>query len=91
MNKARTERGFRIFGLGTARTGHWRVIESSLALEGPHCRIYGKDEVGDDAHLHLSVPEAGELAEALLTFICEAAIGELTEPMDNFYGEEDGT
>ena len=72
--KERNERGFRVFG----RTDSVSVVESSLAFEGPHCRIFGgKDK---DAHVHLSLADARVVVAALSAFVAEAKAGLLAEP-----------
>ncbi len=75
--KWRSERGFRVFCDTRDRAGmQVSVVESSLAFEGPHCRIY-VGRAFENAHLDL--PGARRVRDALSVFITEATAGELTE------------
>lgn len=88
MSKKRTERGFRLF----AEAKGVNVIESSLALEGAHVRVYGGRDIaieGHEGHVHLNVEQAEVVVRGLTAFITEARAGELTEP-DQWPGEEGG-
>lgn len=77
-----TSRGFRIFMSRERSDEEWlygkpatvSVVESSLAMRGPHVRIYE----GDDG-VQLSLLEARAVADALALFCAEAEAGELTE------------
>lgn len=69
----RTERGFRIFS-----DGEVRVLESSIAFEGPCVRVFGgRDDRNDNVHLTLT--QAKEVMAALAVFVYEAESGMLTE------------
>lgn len=70
-----TERGFRVFH----REDRLSVIESSLALEGPHVRVYGGRPIDGHESVHLSLVDAKAVRDALTTFIDEAEAGSLTE------------
>jgi len=76
MTLPKTERGFRIFmPLRQDRDNQpIHVLESSLAFEGPHCRIY----LGS-ACAHLDIALAAEVASALVLFIDEAMSNQLVE------------
>lgn len=78
--KERTQRGFRIFGEFENSRGELKIVESSLAFEGPHARIY----LGNDEHLQCDVQAAKDIILALTAFIKEAEANELTEPMENY-------
>lgn len=79
MGYGMTERGFRFFRfehLG-CRGLVVKVVESSIALEGAHIRIFH----GDNEHVQLHVDAAEAVAHALLGFVQAARNGELTEPV----------
>jgi len=78
--RPRTSRGFRIFMPDKAdRNGNIiQVVESSIAFEGPHVRIY----TGENACAHLDVRLAQLVVGALLSFLEEAFGGELTEKIN---------
>ena len=79
LKKTYTERGFRLYldGPGDGCRGvNLSVVESSLAYEGAHVRIYH----GDDEHVQLHVDAAEDVAQALLEFVAEARACVLTEP-----------
>lgn len=69
-----TERGFRVF----ARNDDVRVIESSIAFQGPHVRIFGGREA--DGHVQLTLEQASIAMQGLRVFLAEAEAGKLTEP-----------
>lgn len=80
-----TARGFRIYladhpGCQDAEV---TVVESSIAFEGAHVRIYH----GDDEHVQIHVDAAEAVAHALLDFAREARAGLLTEPAYRDGGE----
>ena len=80
----KTNRGFLNLAAGTDREGReWKVLESSLACEGAHVRLYieAAASVGAD-HLHLSVAQARAMRDALATFIDAAESDLLTEPAE---------
>lgn len=74
-----TQRGFRYhrFEHLGCRGQVVKVVESSIALEGAHVRIFH----GDDEHVQLHVDAAEAVAHALLDFARAARAGELTEPV----------
>lgn len=81
--KPRNERGFRIFLQPTPqRYGDVKVTESSMAYAGAHCWIFQAGEGRESQGVHVDVPCARLLRDALTTFIEEAERGELTEPAD---------
>jgi len=53
------------------------VMSSSLAFEGPHCRI----DVGDTTNAHLNLDGARRVIDALTAFISEAESGEAVEDL----------
>ncbi len=74
----RTQRGFGVFGRLKDKDGSKiTVSESSLAFEGAHVRVYVG---GSSGAMHLSVPMAQELIDALQLFIDTAESGGCTEP-----------
>lgn len=79
MDHDTTERGFRAYRLDGVGCYGWkvRVVESSIALEGAHVRIYH----GPDEHVQLHVDAAEKVAAALLDFVRDARADELTEPV----------
>lgn len=91
VKKAYTERGFRLYLYepdGGCQGAAVTVVESSLAFEGAHVRIYH----GDD-HVHLHVDVAESVALSLLEFVAEARATALTEPVyrdDGGHGHEPG-
>lgn len=73
MTHGLTERGFRFYRfehLG-CRGQELKVVESSLALEGAHVRIFH----GDDEHVQLHVDAAEAVANALVDFVRAARDG----------------
>jgi hypothetical protein len=71
--REKTERGFRVYGRSDDR--RVQVVESSIAFEGPHVRIF----VGKSEAVHLSLPDAKLVLVALSAFAREAEAGMLTE------------
>ncbi len=69
----KTIRGFGVF----AATDRVKVIESSLAFEGPHVRVFGGRDESDA--VHLSLQDAETVRDGLALFIAKARAGELTE------------
>lgn len=79
MEHETTERGFRAYTFPDVDCygGEVTVVESSIAFEGAHVRIYH----GDDEHVQLHVDAAEKVAHALLDFVRAARADELTEPV----------
>lgn len=80
----RTERGFRVFH----KSDDLSVVESSLAFEGTHVRIYG-GRGGSNDHVHLSYEQAGSVIAALKTFCDEAEQNLLCEPIETAHWADD--
>ena len=74
-----TARGARIFAEQERRD--LRVVESILALTGPHAWIFASAAPGfPEVCVQLSVEDAALVIDGLERFIAEAKAGQLAEP-----------
>lgn len=76
----KTERGFCVFGEIPCKSGTVDVVESSIAFEGAHVRIYLSNPTHTNAVPHMSVPQTKRLIAALQQFVAAAEAGHLIEP-----------